>query len=114
MLSLGRCSHTFKCVSNVVNLRRVAFRVFRDDDHHFIGADVSRRRMRMRYLAGTKIFRVLLNELNHCITSRLELCLRLCEVGKTAARPATFRRLHFAAAVTYHFQEYLLTIHRIS
>ena len=69
--------------------------------------------MRVRYFAGTQIFRVLFHELNYAVASILELRSSLSEIGEASAGLAGFRRLHFAAAVAQHSQEYLLTIRRI-
>src|SRR5438270_4802213 len=104
---------SFQRLPDFSNLLCVPFRVFRDDDHHFMRAHISRRWMRVRYLAGTQIFRMLLDELNHAVASGLELRGSFSQTGESSSGPATFRGLHFAAAVSDYLQEHLFAIRRV-
>lgn len=68
----------------------------------------------MRYLAGTKIFRMLLNELNHAVARRFELLSSFSQCGEASTGTATFRSLHFAAAVGNDLQKDLFTVRSVS
>lgn len=78
-------------ISNLVNLLRVSFGMFRDDDDHFVRADSSRRRMRMVNFTGSEIFRMLLDELDYTIASGFEMRGSVSKSGETSPRPAGFR-----------------------
>src|SRR5689334_7236624 len=85
-----------------LDLRRMALGMHRHCNEHFTNADHPCGWMRMFYLAGAQIFRVLLKEPDHTRARGFKFLSSLCQSGKPTDGPGSFRRFHLVSAVWNH------------